>query len=121
VGERVGTEEVTVVAARKKRAMREPDRWSLRSGRAGRRNRQAPGPGLVGYVIGHVDQPLIEAGPEACWPRLGLIHSHGRRVGETGKKTVDVDVATWQKTVDVAGKPRGSVGRIRSYTFNGVS
>jgi hypothetical protein len=86
VGERVGTEEVTVVAARKKRAMREPDRWSLRSGRAGRRNRQAPGPGLVGYVIGHVDQPLIEAGPEACWPRLGLIHSHGRRVGETGER-----------------------------------
>jgi hypothetical protein len=85
VGERVGTEEVTVVAARKKRAMREPDRWSLRSGRAGRRNRQAPGPGLVGYVIGHVDQPLIEAGPEACWPRLGLIHStstsrHGKKL-----------------------------------------
>eukprot|EP00964_Phaeocystis_antarctica_P033495 scaffold18996_cov57-Phaeocystis_antarctica.AAC.1 len=61
------------------RAVREPDRWPLRGGSAGRRSRQALG--LVGHVIGHVDQPLVEAGPEACGPWPAAVHQRrgGRR------------------------------------------
>ena len=59
------------------------------------------------------------------WEYTVMEWEHGpfsaARSGGGGEGALDIKQEQMEKTVDVAGKPRGSVGCIRSYTFNGVS